>query len=313
MNSAPVAAPAAVASPLTNLASVTQAIAKATATRTLPSAPSTPQFARFGTWGEEISVVRDGAIHPLARQLALHPHRLEWSEDRLWSECVEANPGLMRNYRTAILDSSSFFLPAGEVVFKVVENPIQLPDNPPQGVSMRHLEAMTAYPLAKFFLLEPVFTSEPYLRLYTPEELRDEASGDRRVSQQIARHFGWAYRTAEWTKERSREMAAVALRATAWTIERLATVIGPSPRPAFPHADELSALLADETMTELVRRAEQSGLDQDARRLRRAIEELRWRTSIDPVLCFELSESPGQLWFESHWFTGIDGKRYVHY
>lgn len=292
------------------------------AARPLPKPSSTgrvldcnaaPEFARFGAWGESISVVRDGAIQALARDLANHPRRLEWTDGRLWSDCVEANHGLMRDYRIVTLDAPSYFLPSGEVVFKVVENPIQLPDNPPQGVSMRHLEAMMAYPLAKFFLLEPVFTNDPYLRLYTPQELRDEAAGDRRASEQIARHFGWAFRTAKWTKARASDLAAISLRGAAWTVERMAEAIGPLQQSAVLHADELSALLADDTMTELARRAERSGLDKDARRLRRAIEELRWRTSIDPVLCFELSERPGELWFEAHWFTGMDGKRYVHY
>ncbi|WP_425399483.1 hypothetical protein [Aeoliella sp.] len=277
------------------------------------SIDTTPEFARFGEWGEQISVVRDGAIHSLAYQLATHPRRKELSRDELWRTCAEENRGLFLHYQIARLDEPSFFLPRGEVVFKVIQNPIQLPDNPPQGVMMRHLEAMMAHPLAKFFLLEPVFTSEPYYRLYTPEDLRTEAAGDRRACEQIAWQFGWAHRAGKWTADRGRDLTGMAMRGAAWAIELLATELLPSRRIRPLHADELAALLADDTLTELARRADGHGLDQDAKRLRRAIDELRWRTSIDPVLCFELEEKPGQLWFEAHWYTGMDGRRYVHY
>ncbi len=280
----------------------------------VPVAKTTSDFERFGEWGERISVVRDGAIHSMAYWLATHPQRREFAGEQLWQQCLEENRSLVREYQLVRLDAPSYFLPAGEVVFKVTENPIQLPDNPPQGVMMRHLEAMMAHPVAKFYLLEPVFTSEPYFRLYTPGDLRNEAAGDRRVSEQIARQFGWAHRAANWTRARGRELAGVAVRAAAWTVEQLAREIVPS-RPAVRHlqADDLAAILADETLVELARRADRHGLDQDARRLRRAIDELRWRVSIDPVLCFELDDRPGELWFEAHWFTGADGRRYVHY
>ena len=281
---------------------------------TLPAPTTAPEFARFGQWGERVSVVRDGAIHAMAYWLATHPDRREMPAARLWRDCLSANRELVREFCIVRLDAPSYFLPAGEVVFKVTENPIQLPDNPPQGVLMRHVEALMAHPLAKFYLLEPVFTSEPYFRLYTPEELREEAAGDRRVSEQIARHFGWAHRAADWTRARGRDLAGIAMRAAAWTIEQLSRDVIPGSEPhVHPHADELAALLADDTLVELARRADRHGLDRDARRLRRAIEELRWRMSIDPVLCFELEDRPGELWFEAHWFTGANGKRYVHY
>ncbi|MGI9457615.1 MAG: hypothetical protein ACR2NU_13710, partial [Aeoliella sp.] len=177
------------------------------------------------------------------------------------------------------------------------------------------LEAMNAFPLAQFYLLEPVFTLEPYLGLYTAADLREEAQGDRRVAEQIARQFGWAHRLADWSQARAQELYGVAIRAAAWTIELLATEIVPSrhvhPRPHV--RGDLAGLLANDTLVELTRRAESGGSIKDMRRLRRAIEELQWRTTIDPVLCFELPDQPGALWFESHWFVGADGRRYVHY
>ncbi len=276
---------------------------------------NTPEFERFGELGERICVVRDGAIHSMAYWLATHDKRREKSTEQLWNDCLAANPHSLREYRIVRLDAPSYFLPAGEVVFKLTENPIQLPDNPPQGVMMRHLEAMTAHPLAKFYLLEPVFTSEPCFRLYTADDLREEAEGDRRVSEQIARQFGWAHRAADWARTRGRQLSGLSMRAAARTVEALTKSVVPN-RARVPHhrqPDEWVALLADDTMVELARRADGHGLDRDAHRLRRAVQELRWRMSYDPVLCFELEDRPGELWFEAHWFTGSDGRRYVHY
>lgn len=273
-----------------------------------------PDFARFGQWGERVRIVRDGCTAALAYEMATHPRRGDWSAAKLWEDCLETNRQLVREYRIVRLDGPSFFLPAGEVVFKVVENPIQLPDNPPQGVMMRHLEAMMAHPLAKFYLLEPVFTMEPYYRLYTASDLRTEAAGDRAECQRLAWQWGWAHRAGKWTGERAREVGAAMLRCAARTLEQLARPIARQPA-AVPHlsADDMAAILADETLVELARRADRHGRDHDAQRLKRAVQELRWRVSIDPVLCFELAERPGQLWFESHWYTGMDGRRYVHY
>ena len=44
-----------------------------------------------------------------------------------------------------------------------------------------------------------------------------------------------------------------------------------------------------------------------------ALDELRRRMTIDPVLAFEVAGRPGELWFEAHWFAANDGRTYVHY
>jgi hypothetical protein len=46
---------------------------------------------------------------------------------------------------------------------------------------------------------------------------------------------------------------------------------------------------------------------------RRSLVELRNHLAIDPILCFERPSQPGVLWFEAHWYIGIDGKTYVHF
>lgn len=279
--------------------------------------PAATQFERFGAWGDRISVVRDGAVREVARHQATADNRSSTDSETLWQACQTELPLAFRDYQIVVLDAPSFFLPAGEVVFKVTENPMQLPDNPPQGVMMRHLEAMNAHPLAKFYLLEPVFTSEPYFRLYTADDLREEAAGDRQVVGQMVRHFGWWYRTVERCKTASRRLASLAMRSMAAFAESLAKQFVPRSRATLSRS-ELARLLRDgeqtgEILSTWARSSETRTLDDDRRRLQRAIDELRWRASIDPVLCFELPERPGELWFESHWFTGADGRRYVHY
>lgn len=277
----------------------------------------TPQFARFGEWGDEVAVVRDGAIGEVARQMATHAKRLSLSSNGLWGECQQALPFSFRTYQVVRLDAPSFFLPAGEVVFTVTKDPMQLPDNPPQGVMMRHLEAMNAHPLARFYLLEPVFVSQPSFRLYSADDLREEANGDRQEAEQVAKLFGWAFRCSAWVRNRTHDAAAIAVRFSAWVVEVLSKKLKRlGPRRLSQH--DLERLLqgehdADDLLERWVRDSRPSSLEDDRRRLRRAIDELRWRASIDPVLCFELPDRPGELWFESHWFTGADGKRYVHY
>lgn len=248
----------------------TAPLARATQSPSFPAIR--PEFQRFGSWGPQISVARDGTIGRLARWMATNPER-NASGSELWQRCIASNPSDFRHYQIVRLDQPSYFLPRGEVVFTVVTNPSQLPENPPQGVYLRHIEAMTAYPTAQFYLLQPVFTNEPSFRLYTAGDLRTEAEGDRRQALWRARHLGWAYRAADWTEQRGRELRQLAREC----LERVETaVIEPIVRSRFS---------AD----------------------------LQRRFEVDPVLCFELPDNPGELWFESHWFEGSDGRMYVHY
>lgn len=110
----------------------------------------TEPFARFGQWSAPISIARDGTIPRLARWLALHQNTAA-DEAALWTECRAANPECFRTYRVVALDQPSFFLPAGEVAFEMFENPTQIPDRPPQGVMMRHMEALDAFAAATFY------------------------------------------------------------------------------------------------------------------------------------------------------------------
>ncbi|QDU56051.1 hypothetical protein [Aeoliella mucimassa] len=275
---------------------------------------TTPGFERFGRWGERITVIRDGGLAPMAYAMANHPQRAELSDKQLWQDCCQTRRELTCEYQVVELDAPSFFLPAGESVFKVIENPIQLPDNPPQGVMMRHLEAMTAHPLAKFYLLEPVFTPDDGYRLLTADELREEAHGDRQDSQRLAKCLGWAYRSLAWSQARRRDLAALAMRTAANTAELLAKHLAPVTEPRRSRREgRFGRVVPRDVVGDWIDTEHGFGLTRDARRFRRAMQELQWRVSFDPILCFELPEEPGELWFEAHWYTGADGRRYVHY
>jgi hypothetical protein len=78
-------------------------------------------------------------------------------------------------------------------------------------------------------------------------------------------------------------------------------------------AEEFHRLRGRAAIDELIARMSGSNLDDDMAAFRRAVVDLRMRLVIDPILCFELPERPGELWFESHWFEGQDGKLYVAY
>lgn len=223
-------------------------------------------FEFFGELVEETAIAREGTLAGLAYWLAnnhTQPH------DH-WRQAQLANPRSFKRYTIIRMAQPSFFLPAGEVVFEVQKNPTQIAQSPPRGVMLRHVEAMDAFPTATFYFLEPVFTRQPALRLYTADELREEAAGDQRDARLLARRYGMLFRSHHWLC-RQRDRVEQTLNRWADQFEEMVTPrrqpqLAPSPHWAF-----------------------------------------------DPILCFELPEEPGKLWFEAHWYEGADGRTYVHY
>lgn len=286
-------------------------VACMSASESLPLVRTQP-FERFGCWEPSVSVARDGTIRRLARWIALHQHEAATtSADQLWRRCQEANPECFRTYHVVKLDRPSYFLPAGEVVFEVFENPTQIPEQPPAGVMLRHLEAMDTFASATFYFLRPVFAAEPTFRLCTADELRREAHFDRLDAMRLARHFGWAIRTKAWMTAKCEAAALFALRELVRAVESLSWDL--SPLPAGDRIDPHTRRRLQREIERRLERTESLGLEVESRRLEFALAELRRRIVIDPVLAFELPERPGELWFEAHWFVGRDGRTYVHY
>ncbi|MGD9634152.1 MAG: hypothetical protein AB7G28_06060 [Pirellulales bacterium] len=271
----------------------------------------TEPFARFGRWVAPVSVARDGTIPRLARWLALN-RRAGDSAAALWDSCRAANPECFRTYRVVTLDEPSFFLPAGDVAFEVIENPTQIPERPPQGVMLRHLEAMDAFASATFYFLRPVFVAEPNLRLCSVAELRREAHFDQFDAFRRSRHLGWAYRSQAWLARQRDAAAVVALRALTRVVEELAWTLAPAIPGNMP-LDTATRRRLRRQLQHRLDRTESLGLVKESRRLQFALDDLRRRITIDPVLVFEVNSRPGELWFEAHWFAGNDGRTYVHY
>ncbi len=64
----------------------------------------------------------------------------------------------------------------------------------------------------------------------------------------------------------------------------------------------------------VVKRAHAQGTTTNERALKRSVRrEFEMLRRFDPILCFELPDRPSELWFEAHWYVGVDRKTYVHY
>ncbi|MCA9239049.1 MAG: hypothetical protein KDA37_02565 [Planctomycetales bacterium] len=223
-------------------------------------------FEYFGELSAEVLIAREATLGRLAHWLA--NNRTEQPDP--WRAAQLADPRSFKRYTIIRMAQPSFFLPAGEVVFEVQKNPTQIAQSPPARAMLRHLAAMDAFPSATFYYLEPVFTRQPALRLYTADELREEAAGDRRDAEVLACRYGALFRMHHWL---CRQRDRVEQTLNRW-------------------ADQF-----DEMMV--------------ARRQPQMAPSPHW--SFDPILCFELPEEPGRLWFEAHWYEGVDGRTYVHY
>jgi hypothetical protein len=273
-------------------------------------------FKQLGVWSETVAVARPGVLLRAAAWMALR--RSEASYDELWRRCQRANPQWFTSYRLLRMNEPSFFLPAGEVVFQVIENPTQIPDRPPRGVLLRHWEALMAAPQATFYFLRPVFAFDPEFRLYTAADLREEAAGDRDEAIFAARLYGPTIRAAAGTmrglRAAARGAAHAGLRAATFTMRLLAWLQGPPlGAAARKRAAEFKRLHRRADMEVLIGRDSGGDFDVEIIEFRRAVRDLRARLVIDPILCFETPEQPGVLWFESHWYEGQDGKLYVAY
>jgi hypothetical protein len=177
---------------------------------------------------------------------------------------------------------------------------------------LRHLEAMDAFPGATFYFLRPVFVAEPYPRLCLPAELREEAHFDEHDAFRMTRWLGWAFRGQARLAALARRAAIRALRGMTRMTEALNDLLGPT----LPTRTTFDPMLRRRIQSRIEGRlalTESLGLEVESQRLRWALEELRRRVSVDPVLCFELPYRPGVLWFEAHWYDGIDGQTYVHF
>lgn len=257
-------------------------------------------FEVFGRWGAPVTVARPGTMSELAGWIATEGRGYR-SQSEAWQRCQRALPHCFTEYTLITLRRPSLFLPAGDVVFQVTKNPVQIPEDPPTGVLLRHFEAMDAFPEATFYFLQPVFDDE-LGGLYSADELRRDGQYDQDYAFFLSRLYGWAFRSAAWGVRQMDRAKRLALGFATRGIDQ----VNRRMRRHHPWLAPAPAAL---------RRARNELLaaDVEAREFRRALSELRAHLAVDPILCFELPDRPGLLWFEAHWYLGANGKRYVHF
>jgi hypothetical protein len=107
------------------------------------------------------------------------------------------------------------------------------------------------------------------------------------------------------------QAALVALRTATRFVEALAWDLMPPPDDR--EIDPATGRLLRKRLEDRLARTNSRGFAVESLRLELAVEELRRRITADPVLAFEVPSRPGELWFESHWYVGRDGRTYVHF
>ena len=253
-------------------------------------------FQVFGQWRPPVRVTRQGTDCEIAAWLSIHEHKTK-NPREAWRRCEVAKPECFAEYEIVKLHRPSFFLPAAEVAFEVITNPTVIPDDPPRGVMMRHLEAMEQYPDATFYFLRPLFMNDGQVTLCLADMLREEAEEDRDYAMFLTKLFGSSFRSAAWWYQRLRDTSRLALRCGTSVVRQLNRSLDRVQRDRqrffMPRFTSHHPTATEE--------------------FRRSLVELRNHLAIDPILCFERPSQPGVLWFEAHWYIGIDGKTYVHF
>ena len=153
------------------------------------------------------------------------------------------------------------------------------------------------FPEATFYFLRPMFMADGSGELCLGDSLRWDEKEDREYAIFLARLYGWYFRRREQCRQAARIAAACALEvATTWI------------RRASRNADR-----RDMPMPTAVFESDTDRLKKAAAEFQATLSELERHVAIDPILCFELPQSPGKLWFEAHWYLGCDDRLYVHY
>ena len=253
-------------------------------------------FQVFGQWRPPLRVARQRTDFEIAAWLSIHEHKTK-NPREAWRRCEAAKQECFAEYQIVKLRRPSYFLPAAEVAFEVITNPTVIPDDPPRGVMMRHMEAMEKCPAATFYFLRPVFMNDRQVSLCLADILREEANDDRDYAMFLTRLFGWSFRGANCCRHRVRDASRLALICGTSMVRQLNRGFDRLQRDRQRFLPAISTS-SDPTATE---------------DFRRSLAELRNHLVIDPVLCFERPSHPGVLWFEAHWYIGIDGKTYIHF
>ena len=258
------------------------------------------QLEEFGEWGTPNRwKLPNGAFRTaIARWLALHGAGSTIS-DADWQRCQAALPGAFKEYRTLRLFARSFFLPPGEAVFEVLENPIAFPEAPPDQILRNFLRGISLYPSAPFFYFEPVVkiegrTMTPLLRPGLEAEIRTEQS----AVQQLLNDRGWRFRAEHQAQRAAKVVGDLSLTAISVLLSGGITAA----RALFTSTERLRLEMKALEPSTLQTEAELRELLLDAERLnmQRAAETFASRLrKFDPIITFEVD---GVHRLAGHWF-----------
>ena len=260
-------------------------------------------FGAFGSWSSGDIYLSGAKNHwQLARWMALN-EVLSPDVDELWRLCIEANRRGFKRYRAMNLFDKSLNLRAGNVIFEYIEEPTQIPDNPPTVVIRRMLKAILAHRDSKLYCLEPVFkvADDEHPTLAVLPEIRLQAEQEQATVLGLYRRYrrmiqSWNWML--WKAGQAQESLGAWLERKSVKRE-LAVIRRRGAHALVGYAYEVEVL----RRKELSDRAERLGLKEVARSLTASIENLR---KIDPILSFTLPDHPNLHRFIGHWFWSVD-------
>ena len=269
--------------------------------------PRSSALEEFGEWGSKShwSLPRGEFRVAIARWMALNGVG-STINDNEWARCRAALPGAFKAYRTFRLYTRSFFLPAAEAVFEVLENPVSFPETPPDPILKNFLRGISLYRDAKFFYLEPVVKIEgrkmtPLLRPGLEEEIRVQQD----AVQLLLNERGWRFRTEERAARLATTVGNLSLELTALLISGGMTMV----KALFTSSEKLRLEMKALEPEMLQGEAELRQLLADAHRLTMTgtaeVFHSRLR-KFDPIITFEVN---GVHLLAGHWFhLTHDGK-----
>ena len=271
-------------------------------------------FGAFGSWaGEEIYLTGPANYWRLARWMALN-EVLSSNPDELWKLCVLDNRRGFKRYRGMNLFDKSLNLKAGNVVFEYIEEPTQIPDNPPEIIIKQMIKAILAHRDCRLYCLEPVFkiADDENPTLAVMSEIEQQANEERAAVTALYHRYRLMIQSWNWVLWKTgRAQESIGAWLERKTVKReLAKVRNRGAQSLGGYAYAAEVL----RRKELADRAEKAGLQEVARSFTASIENLR---KIDPILSFTLPDRPNLHRFIGHWFWSVDrvtGKPrvYVH-
>lgn len=148
-----------------------------------------------------LQLLKSDCIHRLAVTLALRASRHQIEDEAYLEELVQRNPEWWQEYRVVHLTEKSLWIRGqSDLVMTLIQNPSQIPDDPPPAITEILSRAYTIHPEATVWYGVPLFgeerTEDGLPIPLTADEVRAESRRRVEAAQQQALRWGWVYRTA---------------------------------------------------------------------------------------------------------------------